>query len=493
MIIRCPECSTGFNLPDDRITPDGTKLKCSKCEHVFRVRSSDEEEDFEIYYKPGDNEEKGKKKKKKRKKKSPLSGGGLDLKPKKSSAFGDLDDDEEEEMEAFDSAFDDDEEATELEGAIEEESQADDESSGFTPPPDGGSPSGGAAASAQEEDEAEALQGSGSAFGDPQDHVDPSFGKEGPVFDPAKGKVEAEQKDDGGQNTEQAASPSQKASSPSPSSGPSGPPKGASGPPTGASGPPPTAAKASGAPPTSQAMKAPSDEGGGSPNTQQQAAVLTGDWDVDDLAAHKIGGSTGMKIVTFLLLLTLVVVGFLGVVTMRNDGFIDFHAFSDMVEVAFGDGEYEPRAEWAMEAPDTIVVQPSDPVVVEGAHGELVSVGRNEQIFVVQGMVRNHDDSRVHDVELRAMLTTVEGRPMREIAAVVGDDPPIGEFRELGSVDDVDELLTGRGATIESGGVTPFTMVFTDLPQRVVDGERYAFRVEVRDLAGGSEGLAAQD
>ncbi|MGM0556812.1 MAG: zinc-ribbon domain-containing protein [Myxococcota bacterium] len=53
MIVRCPECSTGFKLPKDKITSKGVKLRCSKCSHVFRIRSTDEG-DTEIFYTDAD-------------------------------------------------------------------------------------------------------------------------------------------------------------------------------------------------------------------------------------------------------------------------------------------------------------------------------------------------------------------------------------------------------------------------------------------------------
>ena len=37
MIIKCENCSTSFKLPDDKIKPEGTKVRCSKCKSVFTV------------------------------------------------------------------------------------------------------------------------------------------------------------------------------------------------------------------------------------------------------------------------------------------------------------------------------------------------------------------------------------------------------------------------------------------------------------------------
>ena len=37
MIVQCPECKTTYNLDDDRIAPAGSKVRCSRCQHVFEV------------------------------------------------------------------------------------------------------------------------------------------------------------------------------------------------------------------------------------------------------------------------------------------------------------------------------------------------------------------------------------------------------------------------------------------------------------------------
>ncbi len=52
MLIRCPQCGTGFNLPDSKIPAKGAKVKCSACAHTFRVRLEDGEPVF--FYKKGE-------------------------------------------------------------------------------------------------------------------------------------------------------------------------------------------------------------------------------------------------------------------------------------------------------------------------------------------------------------------------------------------------------------------------------------------------------
>lgn len=38
MIVECPNCQAKFRLPDEKISPQGTKLRCGKCRHVFEVK-----------------------------------------------------------------------------------------------------------------------------------------------------------------------------------------------------------------------------------------------------------------------------------------------------------------------------------------------------------------------------------------------------------------------------------------------------------------------
>ncbi len=37
MIVQCPECKTTYNLDDERIAPEGSNVRCSRCQHVFEV------------------------------------------------------------------------------------------------------------------------------------------------------------------------------------------------------------------------------------------------------------------------------------------------------------------------------------------------------------------------------------------------------------------------------------------------------------------------
>lgn len=43
MIIKCDKCLTSFRLPEEKIKPEGTKVRCSKCKNVFTVLPPKEE------------------------------------------------------------------------------------------------------------------------------------------------------------------------------------------------------------------------------------------------------------------------------------------------------------------------------------------------------------------------------------------------------------------------------------------------------------------
>ncbi len=471
MIIRCPECESGFQLPDERVTPEGTKLKCSKCDHIFRVR--DDGGDVEVFYKDRDHEKNEARTRQEAPNESnPFPHAGMDLEPKKGSAFDDLDADEDE-MEAFQSAFAEGDEpgGSEVAETVTEESK-----------PMGGRPVSSQAtqpkttSEKQEEEDVALATSSGGAFGDPADHVDESFGDDGAYFDPDQGKVEASSSGGG--------SPAAKKGGPAPKGGPAGAP-GATpgGPPTGASGPPPTAAQGGGTP-----KGPPTNASGGGPAGEQAAPTSPdpdptgGEWDQDDLEPHKIGGGMGQKIVAFLLILSMILMAFGGTIAYLNDGYIDFQAFDEMLEVAFADGEYEPRDEWASNRAETTVVESSEPVEVQGVHAELVSLPGGDALFVVQGTVRNRDDDQIHSIDLRSSIMTLDERTMTETRVPMGGtEVSIGDVRGLRSVGDLDDLIGDDDVVLGPGDVESFTLVFDDPPERVRDGDHFTYRVEIAD------------
>ena len=38
MIVQCEQCHTKYNIDDSKITPQGVRVRCAKCQHVFSVK-----------------------------------------------------------------------------------------------------------------------------------------------------------------------------------------------------------------------------------------------------------------------------------------------------------------------------------------------------------------------------------------------------------------------------------------------------------------------
>jgi len=48
MIIQCDKCATKFRLDDSRITPNGVKVRCTKCDNVFIVTPPPPAEEVQV-------------------------------------------------------------------------------------------------------------------------------------------------------------------------------------------------------------------------------------------------------------------------------------------------------------------------------------------------------------------------------------------------------------------------------------------------------------
>lgn len=47
MIVACPNCQSKYNLPEEKIAPNGSKVRCARCKHVFTVMPPGKDKDFD--------------------------------------------------------------------------------------------------------------------------------------------------------------------------------------------------------------------------------------------------------------------------------------------------------------------------------------------------------------------------------------------------------------------------------------------------------------
>src|SRR5687768_16065804 len=38
MIVKCDQCQSRFKITDEKVTEKGVKVRCTKCQHTFRVK-----------------------------------------------------------------------------------------------------------------------------------------------------------------------------------------------------------------------------------------------------------------------------------------------------------------------------------------------------------------------------------------------------------------------------------------------------------------------
>jgi predicted Zn finger-like uncharacterized protein len=48
MIVACPKCQSKYNLPEEKIAPTGSKVRCARCKHVFAVMPPGKDFDKEL-------------------------------------------------------------------------------------------------------------------------------------------------------------------------------------------------------------------------------------------------------------------------------------------------------------------------------------------------------------------------------------------------------------------------------------------------------------
>ncbi|MFW5968734.1 MAG: zinc-ribbon domain-containing protein [Persicimonas sp.] len=523
MIVRCPECSTGFKLPDDQLTQEGVKLRCSKCDHVFRFRETPDGS-TEVFYKESDhkrnetgdssvddgeearelersgapflsNSNKSKSKKKSQSASSnynpfphadlgddddepqqePAGGGGLDL-----SDDGGADGDDDPFGGAFDEEGEDDEE--DILQARSAPRQASPSGPGSAKPPPGASnpapvgasrppgaagPSSGAsqgAPGAAQSQPAEEPDDKRDVFAQqespyrPEEMVDPSFGSEGPAFDPDQGVV-----DDGKPTNQGARAPGrQGAQSPGP-------------------GQTPRAQRRQQAAPSSAAA----DNFGASAasSVAEPTGATSSAWVDDDvgdpIAPHTVGGSGVQKVANFVLITLLVASGFFGVLAYLSDGFIDFQRFDHMLEVAFEGADFEPRSEWTDDGPQ-VVPAPEDPVRFEGIFATPLQIG-DKRVILVRGKARNVGEDSFESLQVRGMLRDSDERVITETKVPLGADFVPSDLSEAESVDEALDEMPDQPTGLADDEQQTFSLIFDDVPEDVFEDLDVSYKVEIAD------------
>ncbi len=520
MIVRCPECDTAFNLPDAKITEKGSKVRCSRCNHTFRVRRSADGE-AEVYYKNEGVAD------------PPTQELGEHL--FEDSVAEDLDD-------AFEQSVKKPEKEPSGPGSevVDEDEEFDEDAArrtqmGFPAQSRESTPNPFKSRSSQGDFVPFPLAGKAKmaeekAEDEPETQAQTDEGIdlfEGEEPAPPESEAVEDEADPFGGAFEKTATPaaSEDVLEPQAGPGPAGPrafqpPPSAAPPPAQAAAPAeerrdpfaqqggefgpaedlvdpdfgkgapqfdpdagavesPDPAPAAEPAPAQKPQRAPAPQPRSQPAPEPQTmSPEVEDWDV---APHKIGGGGFQKFANFMFILIIVLVGFVGVVAAMAGGFVDFTRPQHMLDVAFKGTEFEPRDAWKTPPPPPPAPEPEAPVAVSDVFASLIELDgrKKEQVLMVTGSATNETDAEIGKARIRVMILDANEKILREETMDAGRTVPMEEITALESTTDVGGLPFSSTTPIPAGGEARFMVLFSDVPEAVTTQQRVTYRVEV--------------
>ena len=199
-----------------------------------------------------------------------------------------------------------------------------------------------------------------------------------------------------------------------------------------------------------------------------------------DAAPHRIGGGGFQKFVNFIFILILAVVAVLGYVAFRTNGILDFGQFDNMMDVLVEGKAYTPRDEWVKAAPAPAPVEPANPISAENVFSRLLPVGKKDSILVVSGDVANAGGKTSEPVKIRVMLLDDQQKVLGEMNTVSGRIIDFDALAGAQTTEEVAQLSPASPKGVEANASTPFMAVFTDPPARARENKAILVRVELR-------------
>ncbi len=199
-----------------------------------------------------------------------------------------------------------------------------------------------------------------------------------------------------------------------------------------------------------------------------------------DAAPHRIGGGGFQKFMNFLFILILAVVAVLGYVAFRTNGILDFGQFDNMMAVLVEGKAYTPRDEWVKAAPAPAPVEPANPISAENVFSRLLPVGKKDSILVVSGDVVNAGGKTSEPVKIRVMLLDDQQKVLGEMNTVSGRIIDFDALTGAQTTEEVAQISPASPKGVDANASTPFMAVFTDPPARARENKAILVRVELR-------------
>jgi hypothetical protein len=242
------------------------------------------------------------------------------------------------------------------------------------------------------------------------------------------------------------------------------------------------------------------------------------EWDPKVLEPHRIGGSGATKVLSLLLIVILVALGFAGYVASQAGGVLDLQRFDHMLQVAFEGKAFEPRAEWLPKVEGQPKALPYEPLQLHSFQLDVLELGRTEEapapkkrrrksrrkrkkeeqpailpkVVVLRGELKNYSEVPQKGVELRGLAVDGTGRVLEERKVFLGERKSLGDLAKAKDLDAALAELPKSSEVIEAKRNAPFTFVFSEAVDPFGSGQEIAFRVEVSSKKPGDEAKAKE-
>lgn len=196
---------------------------------------------------------------------------------------------------------------------------------------------------------------------------------------------------------------------------------------------------------------------------------------------HELGATSSLRRTADAVFIAIVVmIAFVALVAARAGGFVDFARFGHMLEVAFTEQEFIPREAW------TQVVEipppdppPDEPLRIENLRAMQKQVGK-ETVLVVSGRVRNYSLEEFKAVKVKAVVTRGE-KVLATRVELTGQQLDAAAFAKAKTVEAATKAVTSKLPDVGKEGTTYFVIVFDDIPAEAIAAGDFDYTVSVSD------------
>jgi len=200
--------------------------------------------------------------------------------------------------------------------------------------------------------------------------------------------------------------------------------------------------------------------------------------------------SSGLQTASNVLLVVLLAASlFVVFAASQNNWLFDFERIGQMARVALQGAEYEAPDELTREVRRTVEPPaPENPIEFRDVFIRVVPLHQIEvegdtrpTALVLKGKAENVSKTEQRGVEVRGIIYDKSGKVIAQATAPLGPDVPPDEVASAPSMDRLANFSSGDPDDLPPDSSRTFTVVFSSVPDPVLEGANVDYRVEVAD------------